>query len=172
MATNLHKKTSLPFFSEQTTQYQESCCLHQGEDGSIILFKAPVDLNLWYFWKGLVYIPKHETLLPSSGTKNPVLKQMASVDQTVKPTAEWAQTPLQPQLISADACDQSPKRLSYVWSTVLAFGFISAGKANPLETVRDRATETKKSWWSLSLAMQLVSECWGFASRNRTLGGN
>lgn len=75
MATNLHTEAFLPFFSEQTTQYQESCCLQQGEDGSIILFKAPVYLNLWCFWKGLVLIRKHETLLPSSGAKNPVLKQ-------------------------------------------------------------------------------------------------
>lgn len=53
MATNLHTETFLPFFSEQTTQYQESCRLQQGEDGSITLFKTPVYLNLWYFWKGL-----------------------------------------------------------------------------------------------------------------------
>lgn len=127
-ATNLHTETSLPFFSEQTTQYQESCCLQQGEDGSIILFKAPIFLNLWYFWKGLVLIHKHETLLPSSGAKNPVLKQEMTrwrQHQQIRWSNKWrngAQTPLQPQLFSDDACDQSPsanmtKWFSYVWSS-------------------------------------------------------
>lgn len=93
--------------------------------------------------------------------------QMASTsaDQMVKQMAEWGRHhcshsySLMVPVISLPVL--TPPSDLAMCEAVLAFGSVSAGKVNSLATVWDRATETKKSWHSLPLAMQLVSECWG-----------